>query len=199
MAEEQLQQKIKLVQVEILSCYRDKQNKQLILPSRMAWCVPAMKEAMYALREELRSRGADLVLSDLYRSSDMQSAAHRRYMAAREEWEIKGKIGAPPKYSPPSGGSFHEAGRAMDVDLRALLPLASGNWAKVLDEFWPVAKKYGFRPIIDQPNEGQNESWHFDLWGADLQAKYEEGRKIPGGSGYRTAASYAISQREQPY
>jgi hypothetical protein len=189
-------EKIRLEQVEILSCYFSKAGERLYLPARMAYATPRMKKAIYALREEIRSLGADLILSDLYRNTDMQAAAHRRYMASRSEWETKGRVGAPPKYSPPAGYSFHEAGEAMDVDLRALLPIANGAWKNVLDVFWPLARKHSFRPIIRFPDEGRSEAWHFDFWDAEREKLYRE--NSVNGNGYRVAASQAIAAVDRP-
>jgi hypothetical protein len=42
------------------------------LPDRMAKCTPDMYAAIFQLKQQLRSVGADLVLSDLYRSHAMQ-------------------------------------------------------------------------------------------------------------------------------
>src|ERR1700758_1927826 len=46
------------------------------LPDRMAKCTPDMYAAIFQLKQQLRSVGADLVLSDLYRSHAMQLQAH---------------------------------------------------------------------------------------------------------------------------
>jgi hypothetical protein len=187
---------VRLVQVEILSCYFSKDGKRLFLPSRMAWATPRMRDALYALRDEIRAKGGEFILSDLYRDTEMQAAAHRRYMAARAEWEAKGRPGAPPKYSPPAGFSFHEAGEAFDVDLRALVPIAGGKWKNVLDVFWPIARSHGFRPIIKEPDEGRNEAWHFDLWDAERERIYRE--NSVGGNGYRAAAAAALKSILRP-
>ena len=71
------------------------------LPVRMAKCTPDMLAAAMRLREQLQAIGADLVLSDLYRSYDMQFQAHMEFVSGRKT-----------AYSPPPGGSMHEAGRS---------------------------------------------------------------------------------------
>jgi len=70
-------------------------------------------------------------------------------------------------FSPPPGGSFHEAGRAFDLDLHSIkIPLA---------QFWEIAAKHGVSPIIKQPNIHASEAWHFDCRGShQLVYKYYE-------------------------
>ena len=68
------------------------------------------------------------------------------------------------------GGSFHEAGRAFDLDLSAIkIPLA---------DFWVIAAKYGVVPIIDQPKTNVSEAWHFDCRGSHqvVYKYYSEGK-----------------------
>ncbi len=91
--------------------------------------------------------GGELVLSDLFRSYDMQFQANMDYVSGKEK-----------AYSPPPRGSMHEAGRAMDIDL---------NKIKVtLEDFWNIAKKHGFFPIISKPSSKLKEAWHFDCRGS---------------------------------
>lgn len=188
-----MSEKIQLLPVEILSCYKNKGGSLVNLPPKMAFATPRMREAIYLLRERVAARGARLALSDLFRSPDMQQAAHERYLAGLREWEAKGSpAGGKPKFSPASGGSFHEAGEAMDVVLRDLLPLAGGRWDRVLDEFWPLAKACGFRPIIAKPEEGASEAWHFDFWDGAREELYRE-------KGYKAAAAIAIEARALPW
>src|SRR4051812_32298727 len=77
------------------------------LPSRMAKCTPDTYRALFAVKENLKARNSDLVLSDLFRSYDMQFQANRDYVTGKKT-----------AYSPPPGGSMHEAGRAFDLDLK---------------------------------------------------------------------------------
>jgi len=61
-------------------------------------------------------------------------------------------------YSPPPGGSLHEAGRSFDLDLSAI---------KIsLADFWAIAAGYGVNPIIAKPNSKLSEAWHFDCRGS---------------------------------
>ncbi len=135
-----------LVPIQILSIYKRNGN-QVFLPRRMAQCTPDTYRAIMSLQRDLESKGGKLVLSDLFRSYDMQLQAHL-------DW----KTGKKKAYSPPPGGSMHEAGRAFDLDLESIkIPLA---------EFWKVAEQYGLYPIITKPDAGLSEAWHFDCRGS---------------------------------
>src|SRR5438045_3166741 len=76
------------------------------LPDRMAKCSPDTKKAIYAIKADLIKEGGDLILSDLFRSYDMQLQSHKDYVMKKKK-----------AFSPPPGGSMHEAGRAFDMDL----------------------------------------------------------------------------------
>lgn len=135
-----------LIAIKIPSIYTVN-NKPVDLPKRMAVCTPDTKAAIEAIAAELAAKGGKLVLSDLFRSYDMQLQAHN-------DWVNKRKTA----YSPPPGGSMHEAGRGMDIDLSKI---------KIkLADFWTIAAKYGFLPIIPKPESGVDESWHFDRAGS---------------------------------
>lgn len=136
-----------LVTVVIESIYKNKSGATVMLPDYMAKATPDMAGSIYALASEVASLGGKLVLSDLFRSHDMQLQAHLDY--------INGKKKA---YSPPPGGSFHEAGRAMDIEL--------GKTGMPLANFWLLAKKYNIVPIISSPDIHKNEAWHFECRGS---------------------------------
>jgi hypothetical protein len=118
------------------------------LPDRMAKCTPDMYAAIFQLKQQLRSVGADLVLSDLYRSHAMQLQAHADYVARKKR-----------AYSPPPGGSMHEAGRAFDLDLKFIRKMT-------LPKFWPLAAAHGLSPILNTPDIRLHEAWHFDCRGS---------------------------------
>jgi hypothetical protein len=149
-----------LIEITVASIYGDKP-----LPDRMAKCTPDTARALEGVVTDLRNLGHDLRLSDLFRSYDMQKAAHEDYVEGRKK-----------AYSPPPGGSMHEAGRAMDIDLSSMgVPLA---------QFWEIARARGFFPIIDAPNPSHSESWHFDCRGShDMVYQYvrsgKAGASIP--------------------
>jgi hypothetical protein len=113
----------------------------------MARCTPDTALAIEQVSGDLQTLGHSLRLSDLFRSYAMQREANLDYVEGRKK-----------AYSPPPGGSMHEAGRAMDIDLSSIgVPLA---------QFWDIAKRRGFSPIIDAPIVGRSESWHFDRRGS---------------------------------
>jgi zinc D-Ala-D-Ala carboxypeptidase len=132
------------------------------LPSRMAKCTPDTAAAIQAVINDLRGMGHDLRLSDLFRSYDMQKQAYLDYKEGRKT-----------AFSPPPGGSMHEAGRAMDIDL--------GSMGVPLSQFWEIAAARGFTPIIDAPDASRNEAWHFDCRGSH-DAVYQYVKQGKGGN-----------------
>jgi D-alanyl-D-alanine carboxypeptidase len=125
-----------------------KNNTLVNLPKRMAKCTPDTLAAIQLLAADVKAAsGGALILSDLFRSYDDQKKAHDDFVSGRKSAN-----------SPPPGGSMHEAGRAMDIEL--------GDIKMTLKAFWPIAAKRGFFPIIDKPNDSLNEAWHFDCRGS---------------------------------
>jgi hypothetical protein len=113
----------------------------------MARCTPDTRIAIEGVVSDLRGLGHELELSDLFRSFEMQKQANLDFIQKRKT-----------AFSPPPGGSMHEAGRAMDISLESMgVPLA---------KFWEIAKGRGFFPIIATPDTKLSESWHFDLRGS---------------------------------
>jgi hypothetical protein len=138
--------KTPLARINILSIYK-KNNVRVQLPDRMALCTPDTHNSIMAVKGDLEGQGGKLFLSDLFRSYDMQLQSHLDF-----------KNGKKKAFSPPPGGSLHEAGRALDLDLDSL---------KIsLEDFWAVAKRHGFFPIITTPNPKKSEAWHFDCRGS---------------------------------
>lgn len=161
-----------LVPVQVLSIYKVA-GQQVLLPKRMALATPDMKAAIARIGEEVAGRGGRFVLSDLYRSYDMQLQAHLDYKAGKKS-----------AFSPAPGGSMHEAGRAFDVDLGALgMPLA---------DFWDLCRPLGVVPIIAQPVSGASESWHFECRGSH-QKVYDYYREKLGRNFRSPAAAMAAS------
>jgi hypothetical protein len=163
-----------LVKPLVLSIY-EVSGHRVPLPNRMAQCTPDMKAALYALRGDLQAKGGDLVLSDLFRSYDMQFQAHLDYVTHKKT-----------AYSPPPGGSLHESGRAFDIDLKSI--------KMSLTDFWPVAKARGLVPIIDAPNPATPECWHFECRGSHQRVSdhYKAGKATNFDSGYHAMAASAI-------
>jgi len=141
--------KTPLVPITVASIYSHQ-----ALPGRMAKCTPDTAAAIQGIVEDLRGLGHELRLSDLFRSYDMQRQANLDYVQGRKK-----------AYSPPPGGSLHEAGRAMDIDLASIgVPLS---------QFWEIARGRGFSPIIDSPDPSRSEAWHFDCRGShDMVYRY---------------------------
>ncbi len=131
-----------LIPIKIDSIYKGP------LPARMAKCTPDMYASIFALKQQLQSLNSDLVLSDLFRSYDMQLQSHQDYESGKKS-----------AFSPPPGGSMHEAGRAFDLDLKFIKKMG-------LPAFWPIAAAHGLRPIIKQPDIHVSEAWHFDCRGS---------------------------------
>ena len=163
-----------LVKPLVLSIY-EVSGHRVLLPERMARCTPDMKAALYALRDDLKAKGGDLVLSDLFRSYDMQFQAHLDYVTHKKS-----------AYSPPPGGSLHEAGRAFDIDLKSI--------ESTLPAFWAVAQARGLVPIIDRPDPSLPECWHFECRGSHQRVSdyYKAGKATNFDSGYHAMAASAI-------
>lgn len=163
-----------LLTIDIISIYKNKLGDRLPLPARMARCTPDTYTAIFKIATDLSRKGGKLILSDLFRSYDMQAQSHQDYIAGRKK-----------AFSPPPGGSFHEAGRGFDLDLSAIkIPLA---------DFWTIAAKYGVVPIIAQPKAKQSEAWHFDCRGShQLVYRYYAEGKGKNFKPYTAAASSAI-------
>ncbi len=136
----------RLLSVSIQSIYEKNGEKQL-LPKRMAFCAHDMSTALAAIEVAVTAQGGIFRLSDLFRSYDMQLQAHLDYTSGKKA-----------SYSPAPGGSMHEAGRAFDVDLKAL------NMS--LQSFWFICKDAGVVPIIKRPNASAKEAWHFEKRGS---------------------------------
>lgn len=135
-----------LVRPIVMSVY-EVNRQRVLLPERMARSTPDMKKAMYGIRAEVEAAGGKFVLSDLFRSYDMQLQAHLDFTSGKKK-----------AFSPPPGSSMHEAGRAFDVDLKGL--------KMSLAEFWELAQKSGVVPIIAQPDPKASEAWHFECRGS---------------------------------
>jgi D-alanyl-D-alanine dipeptidase len=98
---------MKLVPVKVKGIYG---RPGSLLPPSMARLTPDAAAALAKVEAEIASRGGCFRLSDAYRSSAMQARAHDDFIRGRKK-----------AYSPPAGSSMHEAGRAVDLDLAALI------------------------------------------------------------------------------
>ena len=163
-----------LIPINIISIYKNSLGDRLPLPTRMAKCTPDTFTAIFDLATDLAKKGGKLILSDLFRSYDMQAQSHQDFVAGRKK-----------AFSPAPGGSFHEAGRAFDMDLSAIkIPLA---------DFWVLAAKHGFLPIIKLPKSNVSEAWHFDRRGShQIVYQYYTDKKGTNFSPYTAAAASGI-------
>ena len=135
-----------LVHIDIISCYRV-QGERVLLPERLAKCTPDAHRAVNAIKDRLAEMGGQLVLSDMFRTFEMQLQAHLDFESGKKL-----------AFSPPPGGSLHESGRAFDLQLIDLrIPLKG---------FWDIAREFGFLPIIKKPDDSASEAWHFDHAGS---------------------------------
>lgn len=164
--------KTPLQDIQITSVYKNSQGSALQLPQRMAKCTPDTYTNIFAIDKDLRKKGGQLILSDLFRSYEMQLQSHNDYAAKRKT-----------AFSPPPGGSMHEAGRAMDLDLKSI--------KMSLKDFWVIAAKNGFTPIIPTPNSGADEAWHFDCRGSH-QIVYDY-YKNENGTNFKPYKAMALS------
>jgi hypothetical protein len=166
-----------LVSINIPSIYFDSHNNRKNLPDRMAQCAPDTRRAVLNLRMDLAGRGVELFLSDMFRSFDMQLQAHIE----------NAKKGV---FSPRPGGSLHEAGRAFDLDLKALL---AGHILK-LSDFWEIARQRGVVPIIGAPDPSKSEAWHFECRGSHALVReyYQQGKGGAAMKPYEAMAASAI-------
>jgi hypothetical protein len=133
-----------------VSCFQDK-----------AFIAPDMFSALVILNRKVNQKGGNLYITDLLRPWDMQAEARRKY----ESGEKKAFVAKP-------GGSFHGAGRAMDIDVMNLQfeDTPKDLW---LQTFWDIAKPLGFRPIISSPDITASEAWHFDFPGTEWTDAYD--------------------------
>lgn len=139
--------KTAVLPIDIISIYKNSFGDCVPLPSRMALCTSDTYTAISNISAAVSEKGGKLILSDLFRSYDMQAQSHQDYISGRKK-----------AFSPPPGGSFHEAGRAFDIDLDSI---------KIkLSEFWAIAAQFGVQPIIKEPKINVSEAWHFDCRGS---------------------------------
>ena len=163
-----------LAPISIISVYKNSLGDLLPLPARMAQCTPDTYTAIMNIAKDLAKKGGKLILSDLFRSYDMQMQSHLDFVSGKKR-----------AFSPPPGGSFHEAGRAFDLDLDAMkIPLS---------DLWIIAAKYAVTPIIKQPKPNVSEAWHFDCRGShQIVYEYYESGKGNNFKSYTAAAGSAI-------
>jgi hypothetical protein len=135
-----------LLSIVVASIY-EVNGVKVPLPPRLARCTPDMKQAIRDASMKVEQKGGILELSDLFRSYDMQLGSHNDYVSGRKK-----------AFSPPPGGSLHEAGRSLDLSIDAL--------GMSLTDFWKIAAKTNLVPIISEPKANLSEAWHFECRGS---------------------------------
>jgi len=122
-----------------------------LLPERFSLLYQPAALALDKAMQEISSEGGQLFISDMFRSAEDQAKAHADYLMGRKS-----------AYSPPSCGSMHESGRAIDIDV--------GNTVIGLKKTKEILLKHGWIGIA---NKGK-ECWHHDWRGEDGQRAYDE-------------------------
>lgn len=175
----------KLLPVIVPSIYR---NYQANLPDRMAWLTPDSAVALEALMAALKAAGGRLYLSDCFRGEMDQARARfdyltghgrlveratliRRYPGLKGYDACNGGKGKR-AFSPEPGGSLHEAGRAIDVDMD---PARLGMDQR---RFAVIAHDCGWRDIVHDnfgdPNKVDvTEEWHWEYPG-EFRSVYDQ-------------------------
>ena len=165
--------RVKLISVgpSIMSSYNGRTSKKPLalvdLNDQIGTCPEPMAWALLSLMQAVKMSGGVLRITDLHRSPAKSAAARVKY----ERWLADGK----PRgreydksihknaYISPAGKSWHNAARAIDVDLKSLeFDVPEDQW---LDVLWSLASPLGFEPIIGRPDEDATEAWHFDFRG----------------------------------
>ena len=169
-----------LVPVNVISIYQVA-GHPASLPKRMAICTPDMKLAIFNLSAALIDKGGEFVLSDLFRSYDMQFQAHLDFTSGKKK-----------SFSPAPGGSMHEAGRAFDVDL--------GSLKITLSAFWKIAAGFNVVPINLKPDAAASEAWHFECRGSHqlVYDYYKSGFGSNFDAPYKAMAASAIAASGLP-
>lgn len=139
----------------------------LNMPARLALATPDTVAGLSSLSDAVAAAGGELILSDGYRSYDVQMAAYKEYIASLQTDHPK------PKRSKP-GASMHSAGRAIDFSLNDALK------SMTLAQMWALMGPLGWFPIINTPDTHINESWHIEFRGPfqQLYTKYGYTRMV---------------------
>lgn len=167
--------RVKLVQPDrtILSSYPLNADRSELVPladTREGWLTPDAADALLGLHEAVTALGGDLRITSAFRTLAVQQEARAKFLAwmnagrpppGSERFDAKTMK---PVFVAAPGNSFHNAGRAIDIDVASLrFPGVAAD--KQLDVFWKVAAELGWRPVISKPDERAAESWHFDFMG----------------------------------
>lgn len=127
-----------------------------------AKCTADMKASLLELDLAVAQQNGSLHITDLFRDWKVQDELRKKY----ESNPKKRPFAARP------GGSFHQAGRAVDIAIQMLnfKDVPKDKW---LQKLWDLAKPLGFKPIIRIPDMNASEAWHFDRPGKAWDAAYK--------------------------
>ncbi len=108
---------------------------------RTGWGTADLRQALLAAQRAVLEAGGTLGVTECFRSFRSSNTAHRAH----------------PSTVRPGGGSVHNGGQAIDIDVYHLggLDLAT---------IWDLVIPLGFSPIIRRAVVG-SEAWHFDFRG----------------------------------
>lgn len=134
---------------------------------------PDTHKAALAVEQAVKASGGNFVINTAFRSWAKQQSL----VDLHEANPKKNAFAAPP------GGSYHQAGRALDLNLN-VLNFPNTPKDKWLEKLWSIIISLGFRPIIDKPDMNASEAWHFDFLGP--------WKAVRDNAGNATAAQCAI-------
>jgi len=120
-----------------------------------------MIDALKELDKKVSEKKGNLYVIDAFRTWDIQAENRKKY-----------ETGAKKAFVSKPGGSFHNAGRALDISVKELgfEGVDKDEWLQL---FWDLCKPLGFHPIIKIPDLGTSECWHFDFPGDDWSDAYD--------------------------
>ena len=131
-----------------------------------ALVTPDVEKILHAVDEKIRSLDGEFYITDLYRSFVRQKQAREEYESGKKK-----------DYVAEPGSSWHNAARAVDIDINNL-NFRGVDKKKWLQTFWDNICPLGLIPIIKMPDMKASEAWHFDMPGEDWFSIYS---KLPYG------------------
>lgn len=152
----------------IASSYKKKWKKEYLdiscfnnVGQQGNFITPDFFHALKKLDKLVKLNKGSLHVIDLFRSWEVQAENREKYLTGKKK-----------AYVAKPGGSFHNAGRAVDIGLELLQfeGVDRDDWLEVL---WDIAKPIGFKPIIRNPDMDASEAWHFDFPGKDWEDAYK--------------------------
>lgn len=176
-----------LVPISSLTCYN---NHTAPISSRAGLMTPDAAVVFALLQAKCLAEHVNIFLSDCFRSWLDQARAHADHLAGAHPGDLHAYIASVPALagykptpkmanSPPPGFSWHEAGRAFDIDM-------DPHWLGVPQNvFADIAHECGWRDIV-HGNFGNParvdvpEEWHWQFPGSyTFPAQAIDAIKIP--------------------